>query len=418
MAEEDKKVVEESKEPVNVEKPNEDSLTKDPIVLLVSACFIFLIGMGVGVLLFNSGGDVAPTTTSTTTNPVISTTTNPGVSTTIPSASSTVNLFILNDKRCEACDVSGLIAQLNAMISDLEIGTLDYNTGEGKKLYDDLGLHYLPAFLFDNSVKDVEAYKSLANYMDPKGPYLSLRIGANFDPTAEICDNNIDDTGDGLVDCDDPDCEKHMKCMPKLEKPVVELFVMSHCPYGTQTEKGILPVAQLLGDKIDFTVKFCDYAMHGKTELDEELLQYCIQEEQGSKYLSYLECFLGAGETDECLTEVDVDIDALDSCINEMDEEYSITKMYEDKSTWRSGQFPVFPIYQDEVTEYGIRGSPGLAVNGLKINSFGRSPAALLDIICLGFNDVPEECNQSLDSANPGPGFGYEGSGAGSGSCG
>ncbi|MEA1924503.1 MAG: hypothetical protein U9M95_01395 [Candidatus Altiarchaeota archaeon] len=410
MAEEDK-VVEEIKEPVKIEKPNEDSLTKDPIALLVSACFIFLIGMGVGVLLFNSDGDVVSTTTTTTT-------TNPIVSTTSPSASSAVNLVVLNDKRCVMCDVSGLIAQLNTLISDLEITTLDYNTGAGKELYEDLSIQYLPAFLFDKTVKEVEAYNSLANYMDPKGTYLSLKIGANFDPTAEICNNNIDDTGNGLVDCDDPDCEKHMACMPKLEKPVVELFVMSHCPYGTQAEKGILPVAQLLGDGIDLSVKFCDYAMHGKTELDEQLLQHCIQEEQDSKYLSYLECFLGDGESDKCLTEVDVDTDALDSCINEMDEKHSITKMYEDKSTWKSGRFPLFPIHQNEVVEYGIAGSPGLAVNGLKIESFGRSPAALLDIICLGFDEMPEECNQSLDSANPAPGFGYEGSGAGTGSCG
>ncbi len=30
-------------------------------------------------------------------------------------------------------------------------------------------------------------------------------------PTAEICDNNIDDDGDGLVDCDDPDCGNYIE---------------------------------------------------------------------------------------------------------------------------------------------------------------------------------------------------------------
>ncbi len=219
MAEEDKKVVEEVKEPVKVEKPNEDSLTKDPIVLAVGACFIFLIGMGVGILLFNSGGGVVPTTSSTTTNPVVSTTN--------PSASSTVNLLVLNDKRCEVCDVSGLLAQLNAMISDLEIEGLDYSTSEGKQLYDDLGLTYLPAFLFDNTVKDAEAYDSLANYLEAKGNYLSLRVGANFDPTAEICDNGIDDTGDGLVDCDDPECASKLICNKDAIIECVEPYNLS-----------------------------------------------------------------------------------------------------------------------------------------------------------------------------------------------
>ncbi|HEY9704050.1 MAG TPA: hypothetical protein V6C58_16490, partial [Allocoleopsis sp.] len=36
--------------------------------------------------------------------------------------------------------------------------------------------------------------------------------------------------------------------MPKTDKPTVELFVMSHCPFGTQAEKGMLPALRALGD--------------------------------------------------------------------------------------------------------------------------------------------------------------------------
>ena len=36
-----------------------------------------------------------------------------------------------------------------------------------------------------------------------------------------------------------------MECMGKLEKPIVEAFVMSHCPFGTQIEKGMLPVVSV-----------------------------------------------------------------------------------------------------------------------------------------------------------------------------
>jgi hypothetical protein len=67
---------------------------------------------------------------------------------------------------------------------------------------------------------------------------------------------------------------------------------MSYCPFGTQAEKGILPVVNLLKDKIDFKVKFVNYAMHGKKEIDENNLQYCIQKEEPNKYNSYLTCFL------------------------------------------------------------------------------------------------------------------------------
>ena len=82
----------------------------------------------------------------------------------------------------------------------------------------------------------------------------------------------------------------------KNDKPTVELFVMSHCPYGTQIEKGIIPAIEALGDKVDFNLKFCSYAMHGEQELREELNQYCIQKEQKDKLLPYLKCFLKEGK--------------------------------------------------------------------------------------------------------------------------
>jgi len=70
--------------------------------------------------------------------------------------------------------------------------------------------------------------------------------------------------------------------IPKNDKPVVELFVMSYCPYGTQIEKGILPVLETLGNKIDFQLKFVDYAMHEKKELDENYVEKDEKDEKKS----------------------------------------------------------------------------------------------------------------------------------------
>ena len=87
--------------------------------------------------------------------------------------------------------------------------------------------------------------------------------------------------------------------VPKSDKPSVELFVMSYCPYGTQAEKGILPVVELLGDKIDFNLRFVYYAMHpSQGEVEENLRQYCIQKDQKSKFNDYLECFLEEGDSE------------------------------------------------------------------------------------------------------------------------
>jgi hypothetical protein len=174
--------------------------------------------------------------------------------------------------------------------------------------------------------------------------------------------------------------------VPKQETPQVEMFVMSHCPYGTQIEKGMLPVLETLGDDMEFELKFVDYAMHGEKELREQMNQYCIQENEPDKLVPYLECFLEADDGEGCLDEAGINRSQLDSCVSDVDAEYSIMEQFADKSTWRGGRYPLFPVDQDSVEEYGIGGSPGLVVNGQKVNS-GRSPAALLATVCAGFEN-------------------------------
>lgn len=197
----------------------------------------------------------------------------------------------------------------------------------------------------------------------------------------------------------------------KQEKPEVELFVMTHCPFGTQIEKGFIPVVNLLGDKIDYEVKFVYYAMHGKKELDEQLLQYCIQKDQKEKFIPYLECFLDKGETETCLEKAAIDTDMSDNCIQEADEEFKVSEQFEDQSTWLSGRFPLFDVHKEENEEYGVRGSPNLVVNGASVSS-ARDAASLLNTICAGFENPPEECDEELSAAAPSPGFGFEGTGS------
>jgi glutaredoxin len=192
----------------------------------------------------------------------------------------------------------------------------------------------------------------------------------------------------------------------KSDKPVVELFVMSHCPYGTQSEKGMIPVAELLGDKIDFDLKYVNYAMHGEKEVREQILQDCIKKEQESKFLPYLKCFLKEGDTETCVTETGVDSAKLEACEEAVDKKYDITATLANKESWGTN-YPPFPLYDAENTKYGVRGSPTLVINGATASS-SRSPAAYLATICGYFNEPPEECEEELSSTNPSPGFGYE----------
>ena len=191
----------------------------------------------------------------------------------------------------------------------------------------------------------------------------------------------------------------------KSAKPKVDVFVMSYCPYGTQIEKGILPVAQLLKDKIDFSIKFVYYSMHGQKEIDENTRQYCIEKEQSDKFISYLTCFLQAGDSPGCLKSSSIDTAKLDACVKVADTQFSISKNFADNSTYLSGRYPKYDVYAAENKQYGVQGSPTLVINGAQVSS-ARDSASLLKTICSAFTTAPSECSQTLSSSSPSAGFG------------
>ena len=197
----------------------------------------------------------------------------------------------------------------------------------------------------------------------------------------------------------------------KSDKPVVELFVMSYCPYGTQMEKGILPVVAALGNKIDFQLKFCSYAMHGQKELAENMLQYCIQKEQNSKLNAYMTCFLESGVSSSCLDTAKIDQKKLNSCVSKTDAAYKVTSNFNNKVGYQ-GSYPGFDVNKADNDKYNVGGSPTLVINGQEIST-NRDSASLLKTICSAFNEQPKECEAVLSSASPSAGFG---SGTGNGS--
>jgi hypothetical protein len=193
----------------------------------------------------------------------------------------------------------------------------------------------------------------------------------------------------------DPNQQPTPTDIPKSDKPKVELFVMTHCPYGTQAEKGYVPVIGLLEDKVYSSVKFVHYFLHEPEEA-ETPIQICIREEQGDKFNDYLACFLEDGDSDRCLTAVGIDQTKLNTC--------------------KSGKADEYYAMDSALSEgYGVKGSPTLVINGVIAQS-GRSPAAYLETICSAFTEgnAPDACNEELSSANPSAGFGYTASAGGS----
>ncbi len=182
--------------------------------------------------------------------------------------------------------------------------------------------------------------------------------------------------------------------LPQADKPTVELFVMSYCPYGTQMEKGILPVVKALGEAIDFQLKFVNYTMHGAKENEENLTQYCIKQTAPAKFLTYLECFLKEADSASCLSQTNIDTAGLTACRTSAGSQYQLTGT-------------AFSIYDADNKKYGVQGSPTLIINGREVNT-SRDSASLAKAICAAFTAgrEPTACAQSFDSATPAPGFG------------
>jgi protein-disulfide isomerase len=180
--------------------------------------------------------------------------------------------------------------------------------------------------------------------------------------------------------------------VPKSDKPIIELFVMTHCPYGTQAEKGLIPAIKALENVADIKIRFVDYFMHDPEE-EETPKQVCIREEQSEKWLPYLECFLEDGDSERCIAKLGISKIKINSCINnkKSDEYYASDSELSKK--------------------YGVKGSPTLIINGVQVSS-ARDSQSYLNAICSAFNNEPEECDKELSSATPSPMWGWDETGS------
>lgn len=229
-------------------------------------------------------------------------------------------------------------------------------------------------------------YEVIVIFQGQKIPTYFTKDGKYFAGTqmVALADNSASENQDSETPAD----------VPKSDKPKVELFVMSYCPYGTQAEKGILPVVALLGDKIDFKLRFVHYTLHGDKEDLENKREMCIREEQGENVLNkYLVCILNSTDPynpkdpSACEKTAGVNSAKLQTCLKDNAEDY-------------------FAADSELSQGYGVQGSPTLIINGVQ-SSAGRSPQSYLSGICAAFNTAPSECSEKLSSSSPSAGFGY-----------
>jgi glutaredoxin len=185
----------------------------------------------------------------------------------------------------------------------------------------------------------------------------------------------------------------------KTDRPVVDLWVMAFCPYGTQAEAAMKPVVDLLGTKADIRLRYIATvsgttaasvsSLHGAAEAQEDLRQVCMQKYYPGKYWDYV------GQFDNACYPVSTSADIQASCELNASAAAGITMSTIESCA--SGPEGVTLLKADETDsdKNGVSGSPTLIINGVTYSGY-RTPEAYKEAICNSFTTAPAECATNL----------------------
>ena len=212
----------------------------------------------------------------------------------------TFDAILLEDKRCtdRSCDTGRLISSFSSMFPGMKLKKLEWAQEEAKKLYADEEIKYLPVIFFGPEVEKADGFARLQRFLKPSksGAWKVFSGRAQHDPSAEICDNKVDDTGNGKVDCDDETCGNTLVCREEVAGKL-ELFVMSECPFGLKALNAMEEVLAAFGDDLKFEVHFIGdeqggkpTSMHGQGEVDEDIRELCAFQKFPKTYMNYILC--------------------------------------------------------------------------------------------------------------------------------
>ncbi|MDD4955862.1 MAG: hypothetical protein PHP17_07500 [Candidatus Omnitrophica bacterium] len=184
----------------------------------------------------------------------------------------------------------------------------------------------------------------------------------------------------------------------KSDKPVVELFVMSLCPYGSRAEKEIAPLITSFGNKVDFKIKFIvsnegkslkDFSsLHGIDEVEEDARQAAILKYYPDKFSAYIDkineksCVLSCGAIKlkdywkVVAANLNMDI-----------------KKIENFAYGREG-VALLKENGADAQKYNAFASPTLVINGAKSEAIYKGKKAVEEAVCSAFIKAPDMCRK------------------------
>jgi len=307
---------------------------------------------------------------------------------------------------------------ISAVLVVILIVVLVWPRGAGTTIPGNQAGEKVATFINENLVPDGGvAYKSFTDagnlylvnvtYQGKEIPVYVTKDGKYFIQGAVPMEFEIAPSNDTAVD----DESTQPIDVPKTDKPKVEAFVFSYCPYGLQFEKALLPAYNLLKNKAEINLVFIG-AMHGEYEEVESLRQLCIQKQYSKDMLwVYLNKFMGNTTIGDCNADMDCSKPLVESIMTSMG--ISVSKI----NTCMTTDAPLLYTADGKRAEsLGISGSPTFVINGEQVN-VARNPEAIKQAICNAFTTAPAECSQKLSSDAASAWFGDGITGSATASC-
>ncbi|MFA5931397.1 MAG: hypothetical protein WC821_03730 [archaeon] len=181
----------------------------------------------------------------------------------------------------------------------------------------------------------------------------------------------------------------------KSDKPVVDLYVMSFCPYGNKAEDTMKPVFDLLASKVTFNVHYIVnvsgtnvQSLHGAPEVVQNEREACVLKNydlnKWFEFATYVNTNCGSNGScwEAGAKTLGIDTAKISNCVT-------------------TEGVALMQANADASNAANANGSPTLLINGVSstaVYQYGNSEA-YKQAICSAFNTAPSECETVLSGS-------------------